>query len=125
LSKATNYKAKITALGCYTPPGVLTNQDLERMVETTHQWIVERTGIVERHIAPPEMATSDMAVEAARIALDHRGIIRVDQARLGVQVLDQLVVGVSIADRVIHPDIGNERVDCHRDPPWVPSRDHW
>jgi 3-oxoacyl-[acyl-carrier-protein] synthase-3 len=52
----------------------LTNQDLERMVETTHQWIVERTGIVERHIAPPEMATSDMAVEAARLALEQRGV---------------------------------------------------
>ena len=74
MSKASNYKAKITALGCYAPPGVLTNQDLERMVETSNQWIVERTGIVERHIAPPEMATSDLAVEAARIALDHRGI---------------------------------------------------
>jgi 3-oxoacyl-[acyl-carrier-protein] synthase-3 len=68
------YRAKITALGCYTPPGVLTNQDLERMVETSHQWIVERTGIVERHIAPPEMATSDLAVEAARAALEQRGI---------------------------------------------------
>ncbi len=74
MSKASNYKAKITALGCYAPPGVLTNQDLERMVETSNQWIVERTGIVERHIAPPEMATSDLAVEAARVALDHRGI---------------------------------------------------
>jgi 3-oxoacyl-[acyl-carrier-protein] synthase-3 len=68
------YKAKISALGCYTPPGVLTNEDLEKMVETNHQWIVERTGIVERHIAPPEMATSDLAVEAARIALEQRGI---------------------------------------------------
>jgi 3-oxoacyl-[acyl-carrier-protein] synthase III len=68
------YKAKITALGCYTPPGVLTNQDLEQMVETNHQWIVERTGIVERHIASKEMATSDMAVEAAKIALEQRGI---------------------------------------------------
>ncbi len=68
------FKAKISALGCYTPPGVLTNQDLERMVETSHQWIVERTGIVERHIAPPEMATSDLAVKAAQAALDQRGI---------------------------------------------------
>ena len=74
MSKSTNYRAKITALGCYTPPDVLTNQDLERMVETSHQWIVERTGIVERHIAPPEMATSDMAVEAARLALEQRGV---------------------------------------------------
>lgn len=74
MSRTTNYKAKITALGCYTPPGLLTNQDLERMVETSHQWIIERTGIVERHIARPEIATSDMAVEAARIALEQRGI---------------------------------------------------
>ena len=40
MSKATNYKAKITALGCYTPPGVLTNQDLERMVETSNQFAI-------------------------------------------------------------------------------------
>jgi len=68
------FKAKITALGCYTPPGVLTNQDLEKMVETSNQWILERTGIAERHIAPPEMATSDLAVEAAKIALAQRGV---------------------------------------------------
>jgi 3-oxoacyl-[acyl-carrier-protein] synthase-3 len=67
-------KAKITALGCYVPPGVLTNQDLERMVDTNDQWIVERVGIRERHIAGPEMATSDMAIEAARCALAQRGV---------------------------------------------------
>jgi 3-oxoacyl-[acyl-carrier-protein] synthase-3 len=67
-------KAKITALGCYVPPRVLTNQDLEKMVETNDEWIVSRTGIRERHIAPPEMATSDMAVEAARCALAQRGV---------------------------------------------------
>jgi 3-oxoacyl-[acyl-carrier-protein] synthase-3 len=67
-------KAKISALGCYTPPRVLTNQDLEKLVETNDQWIMERTGIRERHIAAPEMATSDMAIEAARCALLQRGI---------------------------------------------------
>jgi 3-oxoacyl-[acyl-carrier-protein] synthase-3 len=67
-------KAKISALGCYTPPQVLRNEDLERMVDTSHEWILERTGITKRHIAPPEMATSDMAVEAARAALASRGI---------------------------------------------------
>jgi 3-oxoacyl-[acyl-carrier-protein] synthase III len=67
-------KAKITALGCYTPPGVLTNKDLEALVETSDQWIMERVGIRERHIAAPEMATSDMAIEAARCALAQRGI---------------------------------------------------
>jgi 3-oxoacyl-[acyl-carrier-protein] synthase III len=66
--------AKITAVGCYSPPHVLTNQDLENMVETNNQWIMDRTGIRERHIAGPEMATSDMAYEAARIALCNRGI---------------------------------------------------
>jgi 3-oxoacyl-[acyl-carrier-protein] synthase-3 len=53
---------------------VLTNQDLERMVDTNSEWIVERTGICERHIAAPEMATSDMGTEAARAALAGRGI---------------------------------------------------
>jgi len=67
-------KAKITALGCYTPPRVLTNQDLEKLVDTNDQWIMDRVGIRERHIAGPEMATSDMAIEAARCALAQRGI---------------------------------------------------
>ena len=67
-------KAKISALGCYVPPRLLTNFDLEKMVDTSNQWILERTGIIQRHIADPEMATSDMAVEAAREALTQRGI---------------------------------------------------
>jgi 3-oxoacyl-[acyl-carrier-protein] synthase III len=74
LLKPPKYNAKITALGCYTPPGLLTNQDLERMVETSNEWIMQRVGIVQRHIASPEIATSDMAVEAAKIALERRGI---------------------------------------------------
>jgi len=66
--------AKITALGCHVPPGVLTNADLEKLVDTTNEWIVERVGIVERHIAAPDVATSDMAVGAACAALAQRGI---------------------------------------------------
>jgi 3-oxoacyl-[acyl-carrier-protein] synthase III len=66
--------AKITAVGCYVPPQVLTNQDLEKLVETNNQWIIDRTGIRERRIAAPDMATSDMAVEAAKLALDERGM---------------------------------------------------
>ncbi len=72
------FKAKITSLGCYSPPGVLTNADLEKMVDTNDEWIVTRTGIRERHIAEPHIATSDMAVEAARIALAKRGIEAAD-----------------------------------------------
>jgi len=67
-------RAKITALGCYTPPRVLTNFELEQMVQTTNQWILERTGISERHIAEADVATSDLAAEAARQALGQRGI---------------------------------------------------
>ena len=66
--------ARITSVGCYVPPGVLTNADLEKMVETNDQWIVDRTGIRERRIAAPGMATSDMAIEAARLALARAGV---------------------------------------------------
>ena len=71
-------KVKITALGCYVPPRVLTNDDLEKMVETNNQWILERTGISERHIADADAATSDLAVQAARQALEQRGIDAAD-----------------------------------------------
>lgn len=74
MPKSGSLKAKITALGCYVPPRVLTNQDLEKMVDTNDKWIVERTGIRERHIADAGMATSDMASEAARCALAQRGV---------------------------------------------------
>jgi 3-oxoacyl-[acyl-carrier-protein] synthase III len=59
-------RAKITALGTYVPPRILSNKDLETMVETTDQWILERTGIRERHIAAPGVAASDLAVEAVK-----------------------------------------------------------
>jgi 3-oxoacyl-[acyl-carrier-protein] synthase-3 len=67
-------RAKISAVGCYTPPRLLTNSDLEKLVETSNEWILERTGIHERHIAEPDVATSDMSVEAARAVLVQRGI---------------------------------------------------
>jgi 3-oxoacyl-[acyl-carrier-protein] synthase III len=67
-------KAKITALGCYTPPRIMTNHELEKMVDTNDQWIRERTGISERHVAEPDVATSDLATEAAKAALAARGI---------------------------------------------------
>lgn len=70
--------AKITALACFSPANVLTNADLEKMVDTNNQWIVERTGIHQRHIAPAGMATSDMAVEAAKALLAQRGIPATD-----------------------------------------------
>jgi len=67
-------RAKISALGTYVPPRLLTNEDLEQMVETSHEWIIERTGIRQRHIVEKGMASSDLAVEAAKAALAERGI---------------------------------------------------
>jgi 3-oxoacyl-[acyl-carrier-protein] synthase-3 len=62
-------EVKITSVGCYVPPKKLTNADLEKMVETNDEWIVSRTGIRNRYIVDGDMATSDLAVEAARVAL--------------------------------------------------------
>jgi 3-oxoacyl-[acyl-carrier-protein] synthase-3 len=67
-------RAKISALGTYVPPRVLDNHELEKMVETSNDWILERTGIRERHIVDKGVATSDLAVEAARKALAERGL---------------------------------------------------
>ena len=67
-------RAKISALGTWTPPRLLTNADLEKMVETSDEWITSRVGIRERHIVEPGMATSHMAVEAAKLCLAERGI---------------------------------------------------
>ncbi len=60
----------ICSLGSYVPARVLTNADLERMVDTSDEWIRTRTGISERHIAAPEEATSDLAIRAGRQALE-------------------------------------------------------
>ncbi|MFN9299245.1 MAG: beta-ketoacyl-ACP synthase III [Acidobacteriota bacterium] len=68
------HNAQITAFGCYVPPGLLTNQDLEKLVETTDEWILTRTGIHTRHLADPAVATSDLAVEAARACLAQKGM---------------------------------------------------
>jgi 3-oxoacyl-[acyl-carrier-protein] synthase-3 len=67
-------RAKISSVGTYVPPRLLTNADLEKMVETNDQWIVERTGIRERHLVDKGVATSDLAAEAARDCLRRRGI---------------------------------------------------
>ncbi|PYX37337.1 MAG: 3-oxoacyl-ACP synthase [Acidobacteria bacterium] len=71
-------RVKISALGTYVPPRVLSNADLEKMVETSNDWILERTGIRERHLADKGVASSDLAVEAAKRALAQRGIPATD-----------------------------------------------
>ena len=70
---AKRIPAKITGIAGYLPPRVLTNADLEKMVDTTDAWIRERTGISERHLADKGIATSDLAAAAAREVLRQTG----------------------------------------------------
>jgi 3-oxoacyl-[acyl-carrier-protein] synthase-3 len=63
-------RAQIIGIGAYAPKRILTNEDLERMVETSSDWIVQRTGIRERHVVDENEATSDLAIRAAQQALE-------------------------------------------------------
>jgi len=67
------YGVTITGVGAYAPPGILTNEDLEKLVDTSDEWIVQRTGMKRRHIAGPNEATSDIAIPAAIAAIDAAG----------------------------------------------------
>ena len=83
---------KIAGLSTYVPPRVLTNADLEKMVDTTDEWILQRTGIRERHIVDPGVATSDLAKIAAEGAMKEAGITA-DQ-------LGFIVVGTTTPDTI-------------------------
>ncbi len=83
-------RAKISALGTYVPPRLLTNADLEKMVDTTNDWIMTRVGIRERHVVDKGVATSDLAVEAAKQALAQRGLAPTD--------IDAIIVGTVTPD---------------------------
>ena len=74
LKPQTRVRAKISSVGTYVPPRLLTNGDLEKMVETNDKWIVERTGIRERHLVDEGVATSDLALQAAKCCLAKRGV---------------------------------------------------
>ena len=67
-------KIKIAGIGSYTPDKVLTNADLEKMVDTSDDWIITRTGIKERRIGSDDQATSDLGIEAGRLALKDAGL---------------------------------------------------
>lgn len=80
----------MTGLGMHVPPKVLTNLDLEKMVDTTDEWIRTRTGIRERRVAAPGTTASDLAYEAAKSALD--------QARLDPAELELVIVATTTPD---------------------------
>jgi len=97
--KMANINAAITGLAGYVPKDVITNQDLEKMVDTNDEWIVSRTGIKQRHIVKdPEKGTSDMIVEAVNRLVDKTG--------LDVTELDMIIVGTVTADYPF-PDTAN------------------
>jgi len=66
--------AALRSIGAYAPQKILTNDDLSHMVDTTDEWITKRTGIKERHIAAENETTSDMGVEAAKLAIERSGV---------------------------------------------------
>ena len=83
-------RVEIKSLAIYVPPKLLTNADLEKLVDTTDEWILQRTGIRQRHIAEPGVATSDLAAEAAREAIKRAGLTPDD--------IDVIVVGTVTPD---------------------------
>lgn len=84
------YRAAITGLGAYLPEKVLTNFDLEKIVETTDEWIRTRTGISERHVAAANQSSSDLAFPAAQEALKNAGLTAKD--------LDLIIVATTSPD---------------------------
>src|SRR5262245_48931160 len=90
MSSSVRPKTKILGTGHYTPAKVVSNQDLESVVDTSDQWIRERTGIRRRHVAADHEVTSDMAAAAARGALEAAG--------LNVADLDMIIVGTISGD---------------------------
>ena len=93
-----NINAGFLGTGSYLPEKIMTNKDMEKVVETTDEWIVTRTGIHERHIAAPEESTSDMAAEAAKKAIQKAGIKATD--------LDLIIVST------ITPDMPTPSTAC-------------
>jgi 3-oxoacyl-[acyl-carrier-protein] synthase III len=83
---------RISALATFVPPRVLTNADLEKLVDTNNAWILQRTGIRERHIADPGVATSDLAREASMKALEEAGLSPND--------IDFIVVATTTPDMI-------------------------
>jgi 3-oxoacyl-[acyl-carrier-protein] synthase-3 len=83
--------ARIAAIGAAAPSRVITNADLEKSLDTSHQWIVERTGIRERRMLGPDEALSDLFVTAARDAMDRAGV--------GFKSVDTIVCGTCTPDR--------------------------
>lgn len=99
--------SRITGTGGFLPAKTLTNADLEKMVETTDQWIVDRTGIRERHVASEGETTCDLAEQASRQAIEAAGIDKNE--------IDLIIVATTTPDRVFPSTacLLQERLDIH------------
>ena len=86
------YNAKISGTGRYVPDKILNNYDLEKIVETTDEWIRTRTGMFERHIAAEDQAVSDLGYEAALLALE--------SANLKAKDLDMIIIASIYNDHI-------------------------
>jgi len=76
MSQTKPVYASFRSIGAYIPEKILTNADLEKMVDTTDEWILKRTGIKERHIAAEDEYTSDMAAKACELAIERSGVAK-------------------------------------------------
>jgi 3-oxoacyl-[acyl-carrier-protein] synthase III len=101
-------KAKISGLATYVPPKLLTNSDLEKLVDTNNEWILERTGIEERHIVEKGVATSDLAAEAIKILLN--------QKELSPDDIDLLIVATVTPDMLFPSTacVTQDKIGAHR-----------
>jgi len=88
--------SRIAGTGRYLPEKILTNADLEKMVDTTDEWIRTRTGVERRHVCADDQTTSDMCIEAAKIAIEDAGI--------DVSDIDMVITGTTSPD-LIFPNI--------------------
>ena len=88
-------RVKVLGVGSHVPPRALSNKELERLVDTSDEWIVERTGIRQRHVADPGVPTSEIATLAARRALE--------AAKVSPEEIDTLIVATSSPDRIVPP----------------------
>ncbi|HET6438497.1 MAG TPA: beta-ketoacyl-ACP synthase III [Anaeromyxobacter sp.] len=98
----------IAGTGSYAPEKILTNADLEKMVETSDRWIFERTGIRQRRLAAPEQATSDLALVAARRALEDAGTSAADLEMIAVGTITPDYPWPSAAT-VLQAKLGNKK----------------